>query len=87
MYYGTFIFPNALRKNFLSYIRPAMELNKAYKAMMKAAKGGADCGLSQESFLVARYQLRNGRIPKDTTMRKRLKKAGWKLVQDEQWEA
>ena len=62
------------------------KLSDAYLSMMKSAKG-SELGLSAQSLWNARTSVIRGEYPKDTTMRKRLLKAKWRKVQDEQWEA
>ncbi|HRA18702.1 MAG TPA: hypothetical protein PLZ24_16310 [Flavobacteriales bacterium] len=63
-----------------------METKKAYKAMLKDATPKL-LGISSQSLSTARSVLSKGEYPSDKIMRRWLKNAGWRKVQDEQWEA
>ena len=63
-----------------------MNLKAAYRKMLSEASH-TEVKLSRQSLYNARQRLADGEYPKDTTMRKRLLKAKWRKVQDEQWEA
>ena len=61
-----------------------MNLKAAYRKMLSEASH-TDVKLSRQSLYNARQRLIAGEYPKDTTMRKRLLKAKWVKIQDEQW--
>ena len=43
-------------------------------------------GISEQSLWNARFRVKLGEWPKDSTMRKRLTKGGWKRTSVEQWD-
>ena len=67
------------------YFAPSMETKKAYKAMLKDATPKL-LGISSQSLSTARSVLSKGEYPSDKIMRRWLKNAGWRKVQDEQWD-
>lgn len=59
-----------------------MNLQRAYKLMLKEASHEM-LGISRQLMY---YERKRTDTPKESVMRKRLKAAKWKCVQQEQWE-
>lgn len=53
--------------------------------MVKATTDPKVWGVPTQALRNARHLVNIGELPSDKTMRKRLKAAGWKRVQEEDW--